>query len=146
MVKFMITDGGPHPADKWADTTTEAILDLVQIAQDSVSDAAKAARAAKRDLQPKLWSLLNTHHEAVQATHRTALKKIKNSQINQPIDVTPHLGTAADVLKLLSITPFADHFAQQTVQDVVTQIVGQHTADSIDIERRWHADGLAKGA
>jgi hypothetical protein len=35
MVKIMITNGGPHPADKWADITTDAILDLIQIEADS---------------------------------------------------------------------------------------------------------------
>jgi hypothetical protein len=147
MVKIMITDGGPHPADKWADTTVEAILDLVQIAQDSVSPEATAARQAKRELAPKLFAILNAHHESVQNTQRGALKKAKQSVVGQPIDVTPHMDTADRVIAVLSATPFAAHFAQPDVQQVVKNIIGQHTADSIHIERSWHADSLvAKGA
>jgi hypothetical protein len=52
-VKIMITNGGPHPADKWAELTTDTVLGLVQIAEDSVSDEAAAARAAKRACAPR---------------------------------------------------------------------------------------------
>ena len=34
-MQIMITNGGPHPADKWAEVGTEAILGLVQVADDS---------------------------------------------------------------------------------------------------------------
>ncbi len=58
------------------------------------------------------------------------------------------MGTADEVLKLLATTPFAAHFAQEHVQAVVKTIIGQHTADSINIERGWHHDRLvaAEGA
>lgn len=147
MVKLMITDGGAHPADKWSDTTVEALLDLIQIAQDSVTPEAAAARQAKRELSPKLFAVLFKHHDSVQKHHRGALKKAKASVVGQPIDVTPHMSTADEVLAALAATPFAAHFAQAHVQDAVKQIIGQHTADSIHIERSWHADSLAaKGA
>jgi len=146
MVKIMITNGGAHPPDRWADATVEAILDLIQIAEDSVSPEAFAARQAKRELAPKLFAILHAHHAGVQTEHRAKLKQAKASKVGEAIDVTPHLATADDVLKLLAQTPFAAHFAKPEVAEVIKQTIGQHTADVIDIERRWHADALAKGA
>lgn len=149
-MKIMITDGGPHPADKWADTTVEAILDLVQINEDSISPEAAAARQAKRELGPKLFAILNDHHDGVQKHHRAKHAKAKGHLLDHTIDVEPHMSAADAVLSVLAQLPQSTvglHFARTDVRDVVRSIIGQHTADVIHIERNWHADGLAaKGA
>lgn len=132
----MITNGGPHPADKWADVTVETILDLVQIEADSVTPAAAAARQVKRDLAPKLFSIFNDHHGALQASETKAPKAL-----DAPIDILGEtLSTLAKVNKVLAATPFAAHFAQPNVQAVLTTIIGQHSTDVVHIERRWAAD------
>ena len=146
MPKIIVTNGGPHPPDRWADTTVEAIMDLIRIPDDSVTAEALTARQAKRGLSPKLFAILLPHHDGVQRQHRGALKKVKASQVGEQIDVTPHMDAADQALAALAATPFAAHFAEPHVQEVVRQIIGSHTASVIDIERRWHADALAKGA
>lgn len=145
----MITNGGPHPADKWADVTTDTILDLIQINEDSVSAEAAAARAAKRDLRISLFDLLNDHHSAVQ-THehglKSAVKTVNAAEdhVAATLDPMPHVGpTLGKVKDMLAATPFAAHFAQPHVQDVLQNIIGQHTADVMHIERRWHQNSLS---
>lgn len=151
----MITNGGPHPADKWADVTTDTILDLIQVQEDSVSPEATAARAAKRDLRPKLFAIFNDHHDGVQKHEQGHLtKNIKAANkaadhVAAQIDPMPHVDPTFEKVKaVLAATPFAAHFAQPHVQEVLQTIIGQHTADVMHIERRWHHDRLnaAKGA
>jgi hypothetical protein len=149
----MSTNGGAHPADKWADTTTDAIMSLIEIAADSVSPEAAVARSAKRTLAPILFGIFNDHHTDVQNGERFHLDTIKLAyvaaeHVASPLDVTPHLSVMDRVFAALAATPFAAHFAQPHVQAVLTQIVGNHTADVMHIERRWHLDRLnaAQGA
>lgn len=147
-MKMMITNGGPHPADKWADMTADAILDLIAVSEDSNTPEALAARAAKRDLRPVLFDIFNDHHSAVQGTeqrHLTATVKTcehAEAHVQSPLDVEPHLPVMSKVFNTLAATPFAAHFAKPEVQAILTSIVGQHTADVMHIERRWHQDGL----
>lgn len=150
-VGFMITNGGPHPADKWADMTTETILGLVQVAEDSVSPEALAARDAKRKLRPILFDIFNEHHDKVQKHEQGELSKSKKLTTDpvQAIDTKKHTpSTMEQVDAALADTPFAAHFAKPEVKAVLHAIVGQHTADVMHIERRWHQDRLnsAKGA
>lgn len=154
-MKLMITNGGPHPADKWADVTVGVILDLIQISDNSVSPEAMAARQAKRDLRPKLFDALIGHHSAVQHKERESLKAIKSAKAagehcDGKHDPHAHGETEATcdmVCGLLADTPFAAHFAKPEVEAVVHQIIKQHTVNAMHIERRWHHDRLtAKGA
>lgn len=153
-VSFMVTNGGPHPADKWADLTTETILDYIQIAEDSVTPEATAARAAKRDLRPKLFAIFNDHHDGVQKKEQAANAKVKKvdhaqARVEELHDPSPHLPSVFDqVQQTLAATPFAAHFAKPEVWQVIITAIGQHTVDVMNIERRWHKDRLeaAKGA
>jgi hypothetical protein len=47
---IMVTNGGDHPADKWADVTATNIANLVQVDEDTPadSDADRARKAAAR--------------------------------------------------------------------------------------------------
>lgn len=150
----MITNGGPHPADKWAEMTTNTILDLVQIAEDSDTPEAAAARQAKRDLRPVLFDIFNGHHGTVQNHERGHLKanvkgaKAAGEHLNAALNVTQHLTVMQQVNAALAATPFAAHFAKPEVIEVIKTIIAQHTADVMHIERCWHNDRAvaAKGA
>ena len=153
-VGFMVTNGGPHPADRWADMTTDTILGLLVDANpDDASPAAAAARQAKRDLRPKLFDIMLGHHDVVQANERKGLPaEVKNiaaarAHLADPIKMPDQWGIENKVLALLATTPWKDHFAKPDVAQVIRNIVRQHTADVMHIERRWHHDRLkAKGA
>jgi len=147
MVSILATNGGPHPADKWADVSTEAVLGLIEVSEDSVSPEAAAARAVKRQLRGQLFDIFNASHGALQDAHRKSLAKAKTCQKAKPIDVSQDLGAADQVLALLATTPFAAHFAQDHVAETIRQITARDAANIIHIERCCHSDGLAaKGA
>ena len=152
-MKPMITNGGPHPADKWADMSADTIMDLIQVADDADTPEAAAARAAKRSLRPVLFDIFNGHHDGVQKHERDHLTRhVKGSQAREHahssrLDVTQHLGVMDELFAALDATPFAAHFAQPHVREVLKQIVGAHTANAMHVERRYHADRHeAKGA
>ena len=144
----LITNGGAHPADKWAEVTVDTILDLIEVKEDSVSPEAAEARKVKRELRPRLFDIFDTHHEGVQAGERAkAPKSVKEATANldKPLELHPDVpATLAEVNAVLKATPFAAHFAQEHVQQVLTQIIGQHTADVMHIERRYHLDLLTQ--
>lgn len=151
-MKAMITNGGPHPADKWADTSTDAILDLIQIAEDADSEQAVEARMAKRNLRTVLFDIFYGHHDGVQRTERGSLAAIKKHKdacdhCDKKLPLHDDVPSALEEINAaLGATPFAAHFAQAHVQDILRAIIGQHTANVQHIERSWHRDRLAKGA
>ena len=133
MHKLMITNGGSHPADKWADATVEAITSLlVDGNPDDASAKAQSARQAKRELTPKLFAIFNVHHEQMQSHSLT------KQSVSAPIDVIAEAKAAlSSVNAVLAKTPFAEHFARPDVQAILFQIIGQHSTDVIHIERLW---------
>lgn len=146
-MQIMITNGGPHPADKWAEVTTEAILDLIQVASDSDTPEAAAARKAKRDLRPVLFDILNDAHALVQGHERGELasKGIARCKANlADADAVHSPGVMKKIKTALAATPFKDHFAKPEVIAVIRTIVGQHIANNMHTERCWHQDRTAK--
>lgn len=155
---IMVTNGGPHPADKWAEITANQIVDtiLIDANTDDISDEAAAARAAKRKLRNELFEIFNSHHDGVQKSERVSCakhKKVEHAEKHAdhsqtPIDPCQHVDSIiSDVMTAFAKTPWAAHLAQPQVIDLVKQIIGQHTVDVMHLERRWHHDRLvAKGA
>jgi len=148
-VGFMVTNGGPHPADAWADQTTETILALLVDDPTNTSAAAAAARQAKRDLRPKLFAILNEHHGSVQEGERKTLPRhlvAAREHVAMKIELPNVFDAENKVLAVLATTPWKVHFAKPDVQQVICNIVRQHTADVMHIERRWHQDRLEAAA
>lgn len=152
---FMVTNGGAHPADKWGELTSNTIVDTIlpqgSAADSDVSAAALASRTAKRALRNTLFDILTAHHQGVQQFEQTANVAITTAAgaaalALAPPDPTPHMTVMDQVNAAFAATPFKDHFAKPEVQALVAQIIGQHTADVMHIERRWHHDRLTKGA
>lgn len=151
---FMVTNGGPHPADKWAEMTANTIVDstLADAHPDDASQEAIAARAAARKLRVDLFEIFNAHHDKVQKHERGECGKCKKlvdaaMRVIAPHDPEHHMGVMDQVNAAFAATPFAAHFAKPEVQSLVTQIVGQHTVDVMHLERRWHHDKITiKGA
>lgn len=146
-MQIMITNGGPHPADKWADATTETILGLIQISDDADTADAAYARQVKREMRPVLFNLFNTHHGDLQKFERAECKKDGKRAGNRRFDPSTHASkAAADLHAVLAATPFASHFARPEVKEVLERIIGQHFVNSMNIERCYHRDRQAKGS
>lgn len=138
MVGFLITNGGPHPADKWAQIMVNDIMGLIQIDDFSDTDAARAARKAKRDLSPKLFDLFEEAGRRVQSNERSACKN--KSRLSANLDSEPHTPKiVTDFDALMATTPFSDHFAQTSVRDHIRNVFRQRFASMMHVERCWAA-------
>jgi hypothetical protein len=152
-VGIMITDGGPHPADKWASTTAEQIGDLIEIDAKSTSPEAIAARKAKPRFILDLADALEKHHQAHIDHAKSQLAALGIAFANPTIHSinAPHQGildaAMSDVTSVANNTPFAAHFNDPNVQKVVRGIVGSHFTSSMHIEKSWAVDRhIASGA
>jgi hypothetical protein len=143
--RVLITNGGAHPADKWAALTAEMIGDMIEVDPDSATSAAVAARRAKPRFVLDLADVLNGYHAAVQMNERARLIAEGERRLVAPLD--PHGGpvdtpveAAEAIARAAAATPFAAHFASDQVKAVVANLVADHHVKIMDIERSWHAD------
>lgn len=128
--KIMTTDNGPHPADKWAALTAEAIGDFIVIDEGSNSESAIAARRAKPRFVLDVADTLFDHHNGVQDCARADAE-------HWPHAADDDVECAVDaVLKIASATMFAAHFEKQETKEIITQMMREHFAASIEIERQ----------
>lgn len=142
-IGILITDGGPHPADKWAALTAKTICDLLQVDENSVTPLAVAARKAKPRLQLDLADALEAVYLANQEDEQARVKKNIDNGALPAIDPTdgPHLDAAmAALINAAKPTPFAGHFGVPEVTTAVRNILAQHLGDISHIEHSWHAD------
>lgn len=142
-VGILITNGGPHPADKWAACTAKTICDLIVIDEASASPEAVACRRAKPRFQLDLADALEAVYQTNQQAEQARATKNTDNASMPAIDPTdgPHLDAAmAAILTAAKPTPFAVYFGQPEVTDPVRRIVAQHLGNIMHIERSWHAD------
>ncbi|QAY96716.1 hypothetical protein CWB41_14050 [Methylovirgula ligni] len=134
-VGLLITNGGPHSAEKWAAASAAQII--------QIGAEAKGVEALEgRKLELKIIDLLEDHHAAVQTAERDALKDDPAARLETAIDPEGHdLDTKVEAIATLARgTPFEAHFASDTVKRHVREVLASHFATSIHIERSWHRD------
>lgn len=139
-VRIMITDGGPHPADFWAQVTAEHIAPIKE-------DMTGARHAAALRLQAKIAEALEPHHARVQENEKA---KCTNDAAHHLLAVEPevHAGAdanlaIADIVAAAAGTEWEAHFKDAAVQAEIREEVKRHFATAQHIERSWHADRLA---
>lgn len=144
-VGVMVTNGGSHPPEKWAEESAKQIVDVIQI--EPTYPNAEAALQAKNVLRDKIAAALVKHHTAVQDHTKDHLQKHGHdlaAPLNE-IDLTPHVEFALDdaiktVLETSKGTMFEQHFAQPHVVKFVQNTIGSHFATVAQIEHSWHRD------
>ncbi len=133
----MVTNGGPHPPEKWAAVTTKAIADLIVIEPSAPTQAV----IDKREFEAALFNKLVDLHEHVQTTERMMLANHAERHRHVPIDPKDYASSAVrSIMEIVDKTRFAAHFAKPEVQAFLHNVTGQHFANSAHIERSWHAD------
>ena len=133
-MQILTTDGGPHPADKWATATAEMLVPL-----DKLTDGHRR-NAAKR-LQADIADALEPHHQGVHDAERAGIAAAGFDHFGTDFDHTAHTPPAVAAVIAASVgTPWEGHFADPTVQAIVAQVISTHFNTSADIERQWHAD------
>jgi hypothetical protein len=143
---IMITNGGDHPPQKWAEVTARHITDLIQIEDDKVEDSPEtvekkaSARTAKRRFDLDLNDALLPHHKRNQDFERDKLKAHGDARIAGSFSTYDRRQAIIDKIKDLTAGgPFAEHFANTDVQQVVAGILDKHFAHVKVNARRWAA-------
>ncbi len=140
----LITNGGPHPADKWAALAAEQISNLIQVDELSDSDAAATARKAKPRFEIAISDVLEPVFDQVMTAERSSVDAGTTTLRNAPFELEEFLDSAvAAVVEQAGSTPFAAHFALSDVQFIVRNILQQNFIDAANIARSWALD--AKG-
>jgi len=133
-MQIMITDGGPHPPDKWAQVTTQTILD------DITANAPQTGVGEAQDFRRALEELLTDHHGAVQSHERRALEA-DMAHLATPLDPAPHLErTVQAIVALARQCSFAGYFERPETQEYLRRTIGTHFATAMHVERAWRAD------
>lgn len=137
-MQIIITNGGPHPAEKWAAVTAHLIVDLIKI--DPQSSVLEQAKAEKTQFEAAIVQRLLAMHSKIQAQERTALSD-SSAHIIAPIDPKPFANQAVtEIVAAASNTLFEGEFGRPEVRAFVYETTGQIYLDSITVERKWFAD------
>lgn len=150
-IGIMKTNGGPHPADKWAIVTVSQIM-------QGVFGISNAETVSQRKLELAMLDAIEKHHHHVQHHERSKIAEHGMDRLTHPLDPTEHLDDPVSELvaatKAIGEVEMADsdnpgntkmvnvaaHFAKPDVQEQLRLLIGRHFATSMDIERSTHAD------
>jgi len=131
--RVMATDGGPHPAEAWAQVTAEQVAPVGP-------DVVGHRRIKALELQSKIATALETHHQGVQDAERSRLAADASHIMAAP-DPTAHLDDAVAAIKAAAVgTEWEQHFGDPARLAAVRQVLGDHFATAQHIEKSWHAD------
>jgi hypothetical protein len=140
-MEVLVTNGGPHPPDKWAALSASKISDLIQIDELSDSDAAVLARKAKPRFSVGVADALETSFYNVMADERAKVNSGAVSTRLDPFAVDSYLDASVTaVVNASAGTPFSDHFALSDVQSVVRNIIKQNFIEAANVQRSWAFD------
>jgi hypothetical protein len=133
MTRILVTNGGPHPPEKWAMTTAEMIFDI-----GSAVVGNRLIQAQK--FQLVIAEILVPHHGKVQNNERSKLNEdVEN--ILTPFNSEKYLdGIMKDIINAAKGTPWQEHFAQPEVQAAARAVIASHIVTAQHVERLWHAD------
>jgi hypothetical protein len=132
----MNTSGGPHPAEKWAETTASHIVTIA----NSVADE---KRGAAIKLQAAVYDVLLGHHTTVQTGERAKIAEHGVARLQH--DMTPndhvHLESVVnDILRASDGTPWETDFRKSAFIEALKATLTDHFMSNAFIERSWHAD------
>lgn len=131
--KVMITDGGPHPADKWAELSVSDIL--------SIQGESETAQAGRK-LELKLLDVFEDWYQGVLNDERDQIHTLGDGYLTLPCNGDEHSTDVLirDVLNAAKGTQFEAHFARPDYAERIKAVVRHHVALLQDVESGWHAD------
>lgn len=137
VVGFLQSDGGPHPAEKWAVITASQMIAVE-------GDLGERELAQKAELERKVVSILTRHFRGVQSSEQALLAKLGDARRDSPLDPTPHLDAPLrEINSAADGTIFAAHFAKPEVAHVLRAILGKDMASAMQLERAYWPAGAA---
>jgi hypothetical protein len=135
-ISVMITNGGPHSAEKWAETTASHIVTIA----DTV---AGEKRGAAIKLQAAVYDILLGHHNTVQHGERNAIKKHGVDRLQHDMTPEDHVDLNVVISEIIAAaegTPWEVDFKKPEMADGLRVLLTDHFMQNAFIERSWHAD------
>ena len=135
-VGVMITNGGPHSAETWAENTASHIVKIA----DSVTGE---RRGSAIKLQALVIDVITEHHTTVQLGERS--KIIEHGVARLQHDMTPDDHVSLDdvisqIIAAAKGTPWEADFQTLEFTEKLKNLLADHFMSSAYIERSWHAD------
>ncbi len=131
--RVMITNGGAHPPEAWAQVTSEGIAPLGP-------DLIGKRRRAGIELQGKIADALETVYGNVQTSEQGRLKA-DTAQVSVRPDPTPHLDDCvAAVRAAVKGSEWEAQFSTPAAETFMRREIGIHVASIQYIEKSRHAD------
>lgn len=134
--RILVTNGGPHSADKWAEATASHIVDIAD-------HIAGERRGAAIKLQAAIIDILTTHHTTVQSGERDKILADGHPRLQADLDPGQHLSiddVVAEIIGAAQGTQWESDFNAPETPAHIKALLTQHFATSMHIERSWHAD------
>lgn len=135
-VGIMLTNGGPHPAEKWAETTASHIVTIA----DSL---AGERRGAAIKLQAAVIDILEKHHTTVQKGERDKITEHGVARLQHDMTPEDHVkldDVVADIVAATKGTPWEEDFKKPETQTGIRNVLADHFMHNAFIERSWHSD------
>jgi hypothetical protein len=135
-VGIMITNGGPHSAEKWAETTSSHIVTIA----DGLSGE---RRGAAIKLQAAVYDVLVGHHTTVQNGERSKITEFGLDRLQHDMTPDDHVkidDVLADIIAAAKGTPWEADFKKPEFAERLRPILVDHLMSNAFIERSWHTD------
>lgn len=132
----LITNGGPHSAESWADATVSHIIEIADSASGEY-------RGAAIKLQAAIFDVLLRHHSVIQSGEQQKLEQHGADRLSHDLDPEHHVSVddvIAEIIKAASGTRWENAFATDQMRSQLQVLLSNHFRTSMHIERSWYAD------
>lgn len=120
-MRILITDGGTHPPEKWAEVIAD---DLVEIAPTASAEKVQAGQQLRYALIAELIPAIADAQNAE-----------KEGRHGKSCHCGPHVDAMSKAInKVANASLFKDHFKRDTVQDRIRLVCGIHSATMMQEE------------
>lgn len=129
MHRVLITDGGPHAPEKWAEVSADQLIKVMP-------GAAAPAYAFKA----KVIEALTAVYGAAMNGERLELDADGDGKLGSPLDPGEYVDDGFAAVKAAAEgTPWEAQFATPGVEAVWRREIGTRVMSILDVERAWHA-------
>lgn len=148
--RIMITDGGPHPPEFWAQVMAEEIMDLAQSGltpwnipdepQTPVRNADPMRSSQALRLQAGLLEALTPHFDGCITAEREKLQEDMAHLLSE-LGAPEHAANSVkSVHQTLDGSLWHGHFAAEDAERFLYEYLHRNLRSAQHIERSWHVD------
>lgn len=127
-IRFLVTNNGVHPPEKWAEIITDDLMEI----------SANAPDALLREANQFRQNLLAMFTEQVAKAQACEKEHCKHEKVDEllPYDTDDHVEeTFGRLLEIAGTTSFATHFEQPHVVEHVRKVINQKLSSAMRVER-----------